>query len=776
LILQADNGGEVSPFARCVARALAGHHGRVDPRSMTPKEDLRNPLVERWDRYRIALARLVMDACGVQGSPPAQPAHADKMGVRLLGLTIVADWIASNDALYVKPAPLTVGPSAYYQVARGHAREAICALGLQTYGSTAGQPRSLPTWQDSWPGLAPRAIQPVVAQIAASNLEPGLAIIEAPMGVGKTEAAIHLAEAWAAQLGLVGAYIALPTQATSNQMHKRYAEYLKRRGATPLLVHGMSWLMDERAEIPPPRQLDAGSPTQSESQRDAASAWLRNLRRALLAPYAVGTIDQILVAGLAVRFGVLRLLGLSNKVLIVDEVHACDTYMHARLNRVLGWCRILGTPVILLSATLPRKQRAELVQAYLGVEADEEDEDHIAEQAQPPNDPYPLVTIIGAISGSQHRFASGTSLAADDIKEIRLHHCPGGLADDAGRQALADRVLESVRDGGCAAVIVNTVSTAQSIYRLIQSGASPDTEVSLFHARFPAWRRAELEALVITQFGKEEGSRRPPRAVLVATQVVEQSLDLDFDIMFTELAPVDLVLQRAGRLWRHERASRPIATPTLILLEPSADSLDFGGSEKIYSRLLLLRTLGALSSRDAIQLPHDFRPLVEAVYANSTEPCGAIPFTELERASQDDTTNNEKSRTAANHHLIGAPNARQFDYPCQDVLADDAEEGQLGDNFRAQTRLGNDSEGIFLLTRPQDRTAWDELQTNASSKWLLRQLFLTRVSIPKWWFRDQVQLPVELGKIGIMRVLDLTVRSGGNVRVRFDSDLGVYLE
>ena len=771
LVLQSPRSTGSSRLAKAAARALAGHHGHVDPRSRTPSEEPSRATVAHWDGYRRALVDLVRCACGAQDAPPARAAHADSFGVRLLGLTIAADWIGSNESLFQKPSG-GLSPADYYAAARRSAVIALRRVGLIALDGIVGTPRTPPTWSDSWPQLSPRSIQCLIADIAASDIEPGLAIIEAPMGIGKTEGAIHLSECWSARRGLVGAYIALPTQATSNQMHDRYSEFLKRRAARPLLVHGMAWLVDDPAEVPPPRELDPGAGADSVSERDSAASWLRNLRRALLAPYAVGTVDQILLAGLAVRFGVLRLLGLGNKVLIVDEVHACDTYMRARLERVLSWCRVLGTPVILLSATLPRRQRESLIQAYLGDGAEETDQ---SSAELPANDPYPLVTLVNGRSGEIRCMDATAAVGIEgSAKTIELAFVQGALSDEVGRGVLADRVLDSVNPGGCAVVIVNTVREAQMVYRSLAERAPADCELLLFHARFPAWRRKQLETAVVDRFGKP-AALRPSRAVLVATQVVEQSLDLDFDVMFTEIAPIDLVLQRAGRLWRHPRERRPTSSPELYVLVPAAGSLDFGRSEYVYARLHLLLTLGALEGRRSIELPRDFRPLVESVYGAPLAACGSIPIAELQKAAREEQLDVEMAAAEALKQLIGPPFADQFRYPCQEFTVEDAEEDRPGDNFRAQTRLG-DSVSVFALTRPEDLEIWNEAASGRPHERTLRQLFLTRVSLRPHWLDEGVRSTQELGRVCGMRGLDLTRSRGGGAGIGYDAELGLYRE
>ena len=191
-----------------------------------------------------------------------------------------------------------------------------------------------------------------------------------------------------------------------------------------------------------------------------------------------------------------------------------------------------------------------------------------------------------------------------------------GVAEDLPE--MARHVLTRLEGGGCGAVIVNTVQRAQEMYRLLDDSLGSDTELMLFHARYPADERSQRETQVLRHFGRGEDARRPRRAVLVATQVVEQSLDLDFDFMLTDLAPVDLLLQRAGRLHRHER-QRPAAhrSPSLTvagLLPERPPEIKDTAWGFVYDPYILYRTWGLLRGEVQWRLPGDIDRFVQAVY------------------------------------------------------------------------------------------------------------------------------------------------------------------
>jgi CRISPR-associated endonuclease/helicase Cas3 len=334
-----------------------------------------------------------------------------------------------------------------------------------------------------------------------------------------------------------------------------------------------------------------------------AEGWFAaNKKHGLLAPYGVGTIDQALLAVLQTKHVFVRLFGLAGKCVILDEVHAYDAYMTTLMERLLRWLAALGCPVVLLSATLPREKRLKLLRAYVGKDLPE-----------PDDKPYPRVTSVAV--GDYRAEVRHAEADPARARTVQL----GWL----GEPALAEKLRQSLADGGCAVVIRNTVGLAQKTYVELRDALAADgIIVELFHARFPFGRRMAIENAVLKRFGKDGGPAERNKRVLVATQVVEQSLDLDFDVMVSDVAPVDLVLQRAGRLHRHDRGPRPagVNAPWLWLIEPEVKEglPHFGKSERVYARFVLLRSHLALDlgSRGpgAIRLPEDLERFIEQVY------------------------------------------------------------------------------------------------------------------------------------------------------------------
>ena len=726
--------------ARVVAQATRGHHGNFKADAYNEAEW---PWINFYAPVRDQLAALIAEVLGVQPAALTRFDDASAAGVTLSGLIVLADWIASNPETYRYPSLYPAAgtePGAYLAAAREEACRAVHKLELDA-GPSAPPPGRY-GFAEVWPDLKAFPLRPsqqaLQDAVQGVGIPPGLAIIEAPMGEGKTEAAIYLAACW----GRPGAYIALPTQATGNQMHRRYARFLHARnpdGPPPRLVHGMAWLQDGVApdEVSQTEGEDAG-------ERLRSREWFANAKRALLAQDGVGTVDQVLMAALNVKHGFLRLLGLTTKTLIIDEVHAYDVYMTTLMATLLRWCRALDVPVILLSATLSRAQKQSLAEAYAGA-------DVLPQLAtRPESEPYPLLTIVPREGAA---FVREVPLDTARARTVRLERHPGMLGDAEETARLA---AESVAAGGCACVLANTVASAQKIFRALQADAPPDTALFLFHARFRAERRQEIEDQIVRLFGKGPNggtnSDRPPRAILVATQVVEQSLDIDFDVMLSQVAPIDLLLQRSGRLHRHsDNDPRPTGSEAVLhVLLPPPGEPDFGGMEVkksgngwrgVYDRAALLRTLALLDTRDAFHLPVDFRPLIEGCYGTDPLPGSAISAEWIQQAETLRDARRAASRRNAEKHLVPDPNPRVFQYAQDDPPNEEGEEGERASFFRAQTREGDDSRAVLVLHDPalvaavrrgaeQERAPNGEWRPGRS---LLKSLFLQKVSLPAYW-------------------------------------------
>ncbi|MBI5269843.1 MAG: CRISPR-associated helicase Cas3' [Burkholderiales bacterium] len=581
--------GAAALWCHQVVQAVAAHHGY----HFLPAE-LEGGVPRREGAAWAAARQAIVDAYWAVLSPPGCPT-APAMTLPwvnwLAGLTSVADWVASNPAWF----PLgerEEGLLGHFARARTLAERALDAVRWHPYRPLLaghGDLDHLLARIVARPGIQARPLQRGAHALLSEVNGPALVLVEAPMGEGKTELAFLAHLQLQATNQHRGLYVALPTQATGNALFTRATTFLEGFADGPLdiqLVHGGAAMNEQLIAL---RGID-----QSEDEALGASAWFGQKRRPLLSPYGVGTVDQMLYAALNVKHHFVRMWGLSNRVVVLDEVHAYDTYTTGLIVTLLRWLKALGCSVVLMSATLPRARRHELLRAWGGGAEQEET-------------PYPRLAVVDA------RGTRAVHVGARPLPEVQLVGMGSGVAE------MAAAAQAAVREGGCVAVIVNTVSRAQAVYLALRSclPASDEVTLVLFHARFPADERAERERDVLGLFGP--GGERPTRAILVATQVVEQSLDIDFDVMFSDLAPVDLLLQRAGRLHRHGERTRPVAhaQPRLVVAGLQAGALSAWketGWAFVYDAYILGRTWALLLQETALRLPQDIDRLVQAVY------------------------------------------------------------------------------------------------------------------------------------------------------------------
>ena len=728
-----------------VAKAIIGHHGDWLPNVYPTADEVDEPF---WESLRDELGTMLWETVAPEPLALEGFAHASSAGAKLAAYVILSDWIASNDQLFCYPnLPTTETPARYFMAACARAEEVVAQMKLDA--PTIGTEIPKPTFGQVWPKIAtPRPLQ---SELGArrETLAPGLAIIEAPMGEGKTEAAIYLAQLWMSDFAARGIYFALPTQATANAMHARYDKFLENwnPGRRARLMHGGAWLRDEtpdELEILP--DIWAVDEEAAKKQARSARDWFRPTRRALLSLEGVGTVDQALLCALRVKFGPLRLLGLSQKTLIVDEVHAYDEFMGVLLERLLQWCRALEINVILLSATLSQAQKMALCRAYGGTHNDLS----ALETDNAKDSPYPLLSFVPRDSPA---FSFAVAADADRTRDLKIELKNGLLNDFA---ATAHLCAQRIQNGGCACILANTVAAAQQIFRelqqLEQAGKLPqDCNLSLFHARFRAEKRKTIEDATVAKFGPDAGKDgNPPRpscAILVATQVVEQSLDVDFDFFFSQLAPVDLLLQRAGRMWRHERPWRPTKTPTLTILAPPENEWQFGATEKIYAREILLRSLSLCYEKTQWNLPADFRPLIERCY-DAREDLGDFATRsgfapELEEAVIKRRAEIADAQSEAKIHCWIEPSAKSFEPVVRGAIEADEESGEPSKFFIAQTRRGDQSVGVLVLSQKshfdlaaRDKTNADlpRQQQRTPPRPELIEIFHQKVGAPRWWF------------------------------------------
>lgn len=673
--------GWAADAARLAADAVGAHHGWRAPGGALGRASARS---ERggptWQAARQELLRTALAALEAGPAPAVERLSAGAFQ-RLAGLTSFADWIGSS----LPFAAFDGDARAYFQGARSRARSALTALGWVKRLPLAPERRPL---EDAFAHLAPdgtftpRPLQLEIARALETLDGPTLLLVEAPMGEGKTEAALYAHLELQRQIGHRGLYVALPTQATGNAMFLRVQDFLRAAGrATPpdlQLLHGATLLVDayQRIIVQPNTPDDA-------LEGVAARAYFTHRKRAMLSEYGVGTVDQALTAILHVKHQFVRLWGLSNRVVILDEVHAYDTYTGRLIERLVAWLRALGSSVVLMSATLPTATRERLLNAWDAVER--------------PDAAYPRLTVV---SGER---ATATTFDTRVQKPIRLE----SLAQDD--HAVAARALGLAQAGGCVAVVVNTVDRAQRLYRSL--AANPGVPVHLFHARYPLEERRAREEAVLELFGKGRGNpagpnpKRPDKAILIGTQVIEQSLDLDFDAMISDLAPVDLLLQRAGRLHRHalnDARRYAHAQPVLLVsgIEAAGGAPDLRANHwsRVYDEFVLLKTWLALEEHGSrVELPADLDILVQRVYDDRIPPGLPDALRERLESARARLEHNDLSDTLdANAAVIGDPRDASWEDPHRPRGRDDDEAPSAG-TLPVSTRKGDKSVTVVPL-------------------------------------------------------------------------------
>ena len=595
--------------------AVTGHHGA--PPEYRSEERL-TALRPDFGRVGIEAAHSFIERAHALLAPPREvPAltthNAKRASHVLAGLAVLADWIGSRQEWFPYCEP-TEELEIYWNEARKRARRAIAEAGVVPapasrslgYGDLLGD-RASPSPMQRWAGET---------EVPDG---PSLFLIEDETGSGKTETALMLAHRLMARGVADGLYVALPTMATANAMFDRLAgayRHLVAAEAEPsiALVHGArelhagfrnATLHGGRWERSYARDRGSGDASETTAS-SACAAWIADdRRRAFLADAGAGTIDQALLAVLPCRHQSLRLLGLSRRVLILDEVHAYDAYMQREMERLLEFQAGLGGSAILLSATLPVSVRERLTDAFakgLGSPAGDE----------APDMDYPLVTVCSA---------DATACITVEARTDRARTLPVRFLSSPD-EALVE-IEQEARSRKAVLYIRNSVDDALDAHAaLIACGLEPD----LFHARFALVDRLAIEQRIVEQFGKHGTLEDRAGRVLVATQVVEQSLDLDFDVLVTDLAPIDLVIQRAGRLWRHQRPGRS-GQPELLVVSPEpVDDADedwfgraFPRAKYVYrdhARLWL--SARTLKDVGAIESPAGLRALIESVYGDDS--------------------------------------------------------------------------------------------------------------------------------------------------------------
>lgn len=714
----------IEGMPRKVAETLASisgaHHGTpADYRSNSA--DLSNVILKRlspkWHATWQELYNITLKRFGASSALQQLARHGQAIPVSvqfcITGFVIMSDWIASNPDFF----PMGTFGSAEQEQ---RARIGWQALGLEQRWTAKldADPKTpaadLYASRFGWSNPTLRLMQEVVVEAVRSMQSGGMMCIEAPMGQGKTEAGLIAAEFLAQATGRTGVAFAAPTQATSNALFDRVTEWVKyqtnhvaQEHGEPVKPHSMflghsknrfnkSYEALSKADI-----FDESSTPGQENNRKtlrpgtslARHSWLSGTKKGLLSSFVVCTIDQVLMTALQARHVMLRYLGLASKVIIIDEVHAYDAYMSEYLSAALYWLGQMNAPVILMSATLPSDTRDDLMKNYaeglkvrkkstsapkrnrfLDLNANLSAPQESSQNITPLDLDYPVIhTLTAEDNGTPKKWKVEQPVEQTEI-ELKL-------IDDSPKSVL--NVLEPLaNDHGCAAVICNTVGRAQEMHEFLRKQFGEE-HVVLTHSRFTATHRAEQEELLVSKLGKKEhyskadgeDSSRPHRLIVVGTQVIEQSLDLDFDVMITDFAPVDLVLQRMGRLHRHDSRSSSERTPAyrkpvcyvrgVETFGSHNEAPDFPrGSKAVYEPMILLSSYAQLLPHfdgEPIRIPADISPLVQKTYQENAPAEIPSAWAEVfESAKQEHKKGKDQAKIRAEGYLLCAPQRTQY--------------------------------------------------------------------------------------------------------------------
>lgn len=609
--------------------------------------------------------------------------------VVISGMLITADWIASNTTYFPLISADQKGEFGDYPK---RIENAWTTIGFPNmWESKARFGLDDEAFKERF-GFLPNPTQADIISTATDAESSGIYIIEAPMGLGKTEAALALSEILAARAGAGGMFFGMPTQATSNGIFPRlekWADGLAEDEQTLLaikLAHGNAALNENYREL-----FTGHSNLNIESDSGLiVHDWFSGRKQTLLSDFVIGTVDQLLMAALKQKHVMLKHFGLSGKVVVVDECHAYDAYMSQYLDMAIKWLGIYKVPVIILSATLPEKRRAELIEAYTDSEKHRAKHTEayvdktIADEAWKHSLAYPLLTY------TENNAVKQKALAFDgENKEVSVRRII--------RDEVAATAGYAVERGGCVGLIVNTVRKAQEIAAELQS-AFPKAEVIIMHAQFIMTDRAKREEQILKRVGKRSTPESRRGLIIVGTQVLEQSLDLDFDLMITELCPMDLLLQRTGRLHRHNRV-RPqgLETASCFVLDETDDSFD-SGSAAIYGEWLLMRTRALLPNK--LTIPSDIPLLVQQTYDETNNEMLGELTEGMKKAQEENKLRTGKKRRSAENYLISKPSNKKG--KCLDGWLDNDIKPNNEQTGEKAVRDGDPSVDVIALMRDRE--------------------------------------------------------------------------
>ena len=682
---------------------MVGHHGqppnsnsvRVREHFVDHDQEAALSFFEDWQEFMSVDFRQLY----AQQDPNQSILSKNQVSWLLAGVAVLCDWIGSDQTIFTyhtEKQGLSL-KDYWEQVALPAANGAVINAGILPSQTT----KDLQLEQLFSYIQKPTPLQAQCTELKF-NEEPQLFILEDVTGAGKTEAALMLAHRLISKNMAEGFYVGLPTMATANAMYERMAETYKKfyqKGETPSLIlsHGARHLSNAfRQSLLASEHIDKYYDVTDETVTAQCNRWLAdNRKKALLADVGVGTIDQALLGVLPAKHQSLRLFGLASKVLILDEIHAYDAYTGELLKTLIKFHAALGGSVILLSATLTKKQRETLGRAF-------GDKSFSSQRA----DIYPLLTTISVGTPAKEIPLETRAAVKREVAVAFLHK----------ENAVIAAIHDAVMQGKSVCWIRNTVSDARDAWTELQEQKITNNDkLHLFHSRYTLKDRLDTEEEVLGYFGKKSTPSQRNGRVLVATQVVEQSLDLDFDVMISDLAPIDLLIQRAGRLQRHNRNDQgeklpdgepdQRGIPTLIIHSPEFSDAPqddwfkktFPKADFVYQHTLVLwRTMKILQSQGGWFMPADpegkrgARDMLEFVYDDDESDIPSGLENRTAKAIGEAMSKVDAGDFASLRPELGYTNNAYWD-----------------EEARHMTRLGEESHTVYLARWENDKlTPW----------------------------------------------------------------------
>lgn len=564
-----------------IRQIISLHHQKEKEREEKDFVEIKSKISERWgniQKYIYNYIKEIFPCEKIEFPDAVFKNQKTKFAVEngILGILITSDWIASNNEAMDNKTIKDFSDVGQYLDWKQKVVTAFL-FGENLTRSAFPDARSFDSLFHFGNG---RPVQRDVVDIVQKN-NIKLMLIESGCGSGKTEAALYAASVLGNKNELSGIYMGLPTGTSAEAIQGRVDDFLSELHMRKTKLYtSKSMLLRENNTEP---------------------SWTDVSRQRLLAPSAVGTVDQVMTAARLVRFESVRMAGLSSKVLIIDEIHAYDAYMITVIERLLQICNVLGTPIILLSATLPVSTKKKLFSTII----DESDIDV--------HSGYPLISYVTA----DNEFYECQSESHEPDKNIECESLP--ILNDY--ESIAELAVKNVECGGCECVIMNTVSDAINVYDSIKKITNDDCNVILYHARMPEKTKDEKIKKILKWCGKDR-NERPERAIIVGTQVLEQSIDIDVDYMITAICPVDLLLQRIGRYHRHGdegtiREHMAIKNVVQVLIPDEENDAEYGGTGYVYKSCYLDATRQIIVERPVLQIPSCTPEIINRVYESA---------------------------------------------------------------------------------------------------------------------------------------------------------------